>query len=1217
MHLFNEILKIDKKFQKSINMRLDYNKKDKIKSYIPTRASVHILKTYLQEFVKEQGMKSTMLVGPYGKGKSHLLLILLALLSKKNQNSNIPEVKKIMEDVVQKIKKLDVEAGVAAAYLIEQKKSYLPVIVSGAQKDLSRAMLLSLREALVREGLENIVPDTYFGEAKKTIEQWKNSYPDTYRNFLGYLKEKNISELSFLKSLERYEKEALDFFKEIYPKLTAGSIFEPMVQMDLLTLFSAVNKSICKDYGYQGIVLIFDEFSKFVEGYPKESFSSAMEELQNICELANASKKEKLHVILVAHKPMKEYRNVLPKEVINAYLGVEGRISEVYFTTSLKNSYELIQNVIIKNKDLFQKVVVETEKFQDMKESSYQLPYFQSLFERKEFEEIVAQGCFPMTPVAAYLLLKISEKAVQNERTVFTFLSNDEPYSLIQFLEKEKTFHGSYVTAGQVYDYFSNILKNDTSNEKLHNEWLKAEYALSGKCSLAEQDVLKTIALIRMVGKQDEMYAEDEVIRIGAGLNKNEYEKVIEGLKEQQILLYRSKTRAYAFKNNIGVDLEKEIKSVVDKKLSKINLCRELSRLSELKYEIPKRYNLKYAITRYFHYQFMTLENFFNLKNTEYLFQDKFADGKIIALIGEEEWTKEHWSEYLEKISDKLRNLGDKRVVAVFPLECFKEEELVKRILAIEMLKNSQEFLENNKALEQELELSLEDLTFELNATLEEYFLPYQGKSMVFHHEEIYGQNSFSKRKSDSKFNQFLSNILEEYYCHSPKINNELINKRTLTAQISKARMKLIEQILAKESFALYNQGTSAEATIFRAVFQKTGVLPVEDCKGQPVENGVRRILQVIDEFIESAAGEKQKFSILYQRLQGEKFGMRAGILPLYIAFCISKWEDTPVISLGDKEVKVEAKTFENINQSPENYCLYMEKETIEKENYLRGLEELFLNASERDYKEKKFFRLQMISDGIYAWFCSLPQCARSHMPKVKTKQQEKGIQKFKFSFSKLERNAREVLMDSLLKAYEKENYPELLKEIRFLKKELDHYILQLTEKTVKVTRQIFGLSDKEDLKLGLQSWCQTQNSSGIRYVYSRQANELIGNILRLETHHEKEIVEVLSKTVLDLFLEDWKEKSLDQYIEKLRGIKEEIEQISMEEKPEESNRIIFTDSQGNEIERYFRMEEEDGSSEFLRNEIESALEDFGDCLETNQKISVMVRMIEKLLEEK
>ena len=1216
MHPFNEILQIDKKFQKSINMRLDYNQKDKIKSYIPTRASVHILKTYLQEFVKEKGMKSTMLVGPYGKGKSHLLLILLALLSKRNQNSNIPEVRKIMEEVVQKIKKIDIEAGVAAAYLIEQKKSYLPVIVSGAQRDLSRAMLLSLREALVREGLENLVPDTYFEEAKKTITQWKDSYPDTYKNFVGYLKEKSFSELSFFKSLERYEKEALDFFKEIYPKLTAGSIFEPMVHMDLLTLFHTVNKSICKDYGYEGIVLIFDEFSKFVEGYPKESFSSAMEELQNICELANASKKEKLHVILVAHKPMKEYRNVLPKEVINAYLGVEGRISEIYFTTSLKNSYELIQNAIIKNNDLFQKVVVETEKFQDMQESSYQLPYFQALFGKKEFEEIVVKGCFPMTPVAAYLLLKISEKAVQNERTVFTFLSNDEPYSLIQFLEREKNFHGSYVTAGQIYDYFSNILKNDTSNEKLHNEWLKAEYALSGKCSLAEQDVLKTIALVRMVGKQDEMYAEDEVIRIGAGLNKSEYEKVIEGLKEQQILLFRSKTRAYAFKNNIGVDLEKEIKGVVDKKLSKINLCRELSRLSELKYEIPKRYNQKYAITRYFHYQFMMLENFLNLKSTEYLFQDKFADGKIIALIGEEE-IKEQEAEYVEKISNHLKNLGDKRVVVVSPLECFKEEELVKRILAIEILKNSQEFLENNKALEQELEISLEDLTFELNATLEQYFLPYQGNSMVFWHDEIYGKDSFSQRKSDSKFNQFLSDILERYYCHSPKINNELINKRTLTAQISKARIKLIEQILAKEDFSSYNQGTSAEATIFRAVFQKTGVIPREDCKGQAMENEVSRMLRVIDEYIESAAGEKQKFSVLYQRLQGENFGMRAGILPLYIAFCISKWEDTPVISLGDKEVKLEAKTFENINESPENYSLYMEKETIEKENYLRGLEELFLNTNAREYKEKKFFRLQMISDGIYAWFCSLPQCARGYIPNGKKRRQEKGIQKFKSSFSKLERNAREVLMDNLLEAYEAENYSELLEEITSLKKELDHYILQLTEKTVEITRQVFELSDKEDLKQGLQSFFQNKSNRNIQYVYSRQTNELIGNILRLETHHEKEIVEIISKTVLDLFLEDWKEKSLEQYLEKLQNIRTEIEETSLQEREEESSRIVFTDSQGNEIERYYRMEEEDGSSEFLRNEIESALEDFGDCLETNQKISVMVRMIEKLLEEK
>ena len=60
---------------------------------------------------------------------------------------------------------------------------------------------------------------------------------------------------------------------------------------------------------------------------------------------------------------------------------------------------------------------------------------------------------------------------------------------------------------------------------------------------------------------------------------------------------------------------------------------------------------------------------------------------------------------------------------------------------------------------------------------------------------------------------------------------------------------------------------------------------------------------------------------------------------------------------------------------------------------------------------------------------------------------------------------------------------------------------------------------------------------------------------------------------------------------------------------------MIFTNSKGFEVKKSFRMQENDGISEYLENEIESALEEYGDSLETNQKISVMLRMIEKLLE--
>lgn len=76
----NEIIKFNNSFKTSINLYLSLNKAEKVLSYIPTKSSVNFLDGYMQATInnKEQ---ATLLVGPYGKGKSHLLLVLLAILS--------------------------------------------------------------------------------------------------------------------------------------------------------------------------------------------------------------------------------------------------------------------------------------------------------------------------------------------------------------------------------------------------------------------------------------------------------------------------------------------------------------------------------------------------------------------------------------------------------------------------------------------------------------------------------------------------------------------------------------------------------------------------------------------------------------------------------------------------------------------------------------------------------------------------------------------------------------------------------------------------------------------------------------------------------------------------------------------------------------------------------------------------------------------------------
>ena len=1203
-----DVITVDKKFQKSINMRLDYNQMEKINSYIPTRASVAVLHELLEQFTAEQGMRSSILIGPYGKGKSHLLLVLLALLVAENRKEKDPERANCIEQLVKRLEKVDAKTAQFAKQLLKEKKVYLPVIVNAGQNALSRSFLLALKESLERVGLGKIAPDTYFEEAKKTISVWKTEYPTTYENFQEKIKEEYASFEGFYKGLEQYEEHALEYFQKIYPMFTAGSQFEPMVQMDVITLYRSINDILCREYGYAGIVVIFDEFSKFVEGYPKEHFSAAMAELQNLCELANSSKGQEVHVILVAHKAMKEYQNVLPKEVIDAYTGVEGRLREIYFTTSLKNSYELIGNVIQKEEKSFAKYL-ESKDMAEIAEKAYGFSYFNHLFHQsEEFEKIVVQGCYPFTPVSAYLLLKISEIAVQNERTVFTFLTNEEPYSLPYFLKEAKL--GDVLGAGQIYDYFSNILKNDISHLALHKEWLKAEYALSIRKDKKEQAVIKTMALLHMVGKHDEMFAMDDIICMGAGLSKESYQKAVASLLQEQIVLYRTKTRTYAFKNTVGIDVEKELREMVQKKFQKISLCEEITKLSELAYELPKRYNQTYSMTRYFAYKYMTVQNFLDLENIEFLFEEKFSDGKIVALIREKEAVCD-----LESIRKKTESLQDRRILVIVPDEDFSQSDIVRKILAIQELAKEEEFAQENKAVLQELSLYEEDLRFELNAYLEKQFMPLFAQCSVVYDGKICDKHAFGDKRHASKFNQFLSEVIEGYYEITPKINNEMINKRKLTAPIKKARIKIIENIRHCQEYDAYAKGTAPEATIFRAVFLRTGVLALrqgEERVAFPKDPGVAKVLDSIEQFICHATKEKQCFKDLYQTLQGEHYGVRSGVLPLYLAFCMQKWEQAAVIYLRGKEIGISAQLFDNINENPKDYEIFIEEESVQKQVYVEELERLFAVQTE---KQKESNRLLAIYDAMYEWFCSLPQVSRNYALDGKSEIERKGIKALRKSLLRGERNPHALFFSILPQAFGCEAYTELVKVLADVKLEMEQYVITLKEKVVQETRQILGLHQEDNLLLSLKEWGAEQTRVLQVHVLTTQAARLLKEINHLETHNEGDIVNYLSRCLLEQFIEDWKENSFVQYQEKLEQIVEEVSTCEVQKEVSGGQRFVFTNQQGMEVEKYLSVTSEDSSCEFLENEIECALEEFEDTLETDQKIAVMLKMIEKLLE--
>ena len=78
--MYDQYVDINKKFKSSVNLELDLQNEEKIEEYIPTTDLCDVIKKYIKSVLGNPNFKATTLSGPYGKGKSYLLLMILYLL---------------------------------------------------------------------------------------------------------------------------------------------------------------------------------------------------------------------------------------------------------------------------------------------------------------------------------------------------------------------------------------------------------------------------------------------------------------------------------------------------------------------------------------------------------------------------------------------------------------------------------------------------------------------------------------------------------------------------------------------------------------------------------------------------------------------------------------------------------------------------------------------------------------------------------------------------------------------------------------------------------------------------------------------------------------------------------------------------------------------------------------------------------------------------------
>lgn len=1161
---YNELIGVNENFQYSVNLQFDINNISKIKEYIPTRDGCELLEKYVDSILKGKN-RSTTLIGPYGKGKSHLLLVLITLLNDYEEND-----RKYINEFIDKVKNIDDKLYANLKRIREEKVKLMPVIINSNYGDLNQAFLLALSEALERENLSKIVINTYFDVAIKVIEKWEINYKDFIIEIKKCLKNYDCTLKELKQGLKQYSEKYYDIFKNVYSCMLHGQEFNPLVNSDIIKIYKDMVYEL-QNYNFNGIFIVFDEFSKFLEYADNSHMMKDLKLLQDFAELANrTSLNEQIHLCCITHKTINQYSKNFDEDKANAFKTVEGRFKELYFNRSLEQNYEIVSYAIEK-KQGFDKFY---SNFSKLNKDLYNLFNENLLFKNTEnVEEILFKGCFPLNPITTYSLIELSEKIAQNERTLFTFLTDDDSSSLKNYIINNGN---GLFNIDKIYDYFKPLLKKE-DDENIKTIWIKSENALMKLKDENERKIIKALSIIYMINEIDLLVPNDVTIMSSLSLPKEEYDNAINSLLEKSIIKRKKITDEIDFATIYNHELSREIKRLSESQFYEINIKDTLSEIVNINYSLPRRYNEEYKITRFFANIFMDEKDLLLFSNLEILFENYYCDGIIINLIRE--------SRNIQNVREHIKEISNNKVVIKVPKTVFP-----KTIISLLRDYKSIEYLLNNSSNDEEINNELELIQKENVEILNEQIQLYFSEDNI---QEFLYQDKIDKKVGN--LSAYLSDICSKIYYKTPIINNEMINKKVLSAPIKKARDIVIETILNDDKNYIKSK-TSAEATIYKAIVEKRST------------ESIKVVLNEINKFISDSENKKISFKTIYKKLEQEPYSIRKGIIPILIAMALYDYSDIIIVYFMNKEIELDATNLIKINESPEKYFILTEKGTADKIKYLSNLMYIF----DVPNLETQRINLKKLVETMRRWILSLPRILREYNNDEQEVEIKKEYISIKNELLKPDINNNEFIYKKIPEIFNTNDYFSIIDEIKNMKNVFNDFIQKYSSVLISKTIDIIEPGFKGSITSMFKEWYDENKLDKSNLIYDSNSKEFISYIKNISTHDEKDVVEKIAKIITGYYIEDWQPIEYQNYISGLNNIVNAVKNPF--QNASDTSRITLID--GNEkFEKYITSSEDISAiGNTLKNNIEEVINEYGESLTEQEKVSILLNIVKKYM---
>lgn len=1198
----SKMISVASGFQYSVNIAYDLNSDDKLKNFIPTKSALNLLEDILLSTLPTSTNRSRVLIGAYGKGKSHIVLTILSILLRKDLS--------LFEKLLPKVQENPQLYQLLLNYY-EKNTRLLPVIITGSNTSLSQAFLLALQRTLGENNLLDVMPETNYKAAVSTIKRWEREFPDTYEKFCEAIE---ISAESFISELEDYNIVTYEQFERIYPRLTSGSVFNPFMGFDIVELYESVVEAI-RPRGYAGVYVVYDEFSKFLEANITAASVSDTKMLQDFAEKCNRSGDKQMHLMLISHKEIANYIDKLPKQKVDGWRGVSERFTHIHLNNNFTQTYEIIASVIQKNPEKWEEFCKEkSAEFEGLKTTYAKHALFSDVSE-EELDKI-SHGCYPLHLVSTFILPRLSERVAQNERTLFTFLSAEGKSTLPAFLKQYTDAAFEVITPDLIYDYFEPLFKKEVYSGDLHKNYILASSILESlEPDSLESKIIKALGLIYILEQFEKL---KPTIGEIADMFKISYpvediKKAINNLIEKEYVIYLKRSNEYLrLKQTSGVDIREKINNLVEIQQRSVTVKATLNAANFDNYIYPYRYNDDKEMIRYFSFEFLESSEVTDDIDWDVKSEGVDADGIIYGIIPKDE-------EDVSRLKKKIfaTSKGVSQIIFIIPKHYIEIKNIVHEFNAVVKLRDASV---DDKILFEEYDVVYEDLREVINKFISTYTHPEEMKASYIYRGEVLPITRKAALTSQ------LSAICDEIFPDTPIINNEALNKNEPTAAAVNSRNKITTALLRTELDSnLGLLGTGQEVSIMRSTLVHTGIL-VEDngmmhINMHPKDELICNMLAKIENFVMTAKREGNvKFTEIYEVLTSpeSRIGLRRGLIPLYLATVFHTYKQEIIIHDRFGQISLTTDALLQINANPEGYTLYYLDWNPEKEKYIEGLSQVF-----EDFiipAEKSASSYEFVVSAIRRWFMSLPKY---------TKEAKHSTSKRYAAFLRvLKKNvgSNELLFKSLPKAFDlDEVYGGIVEEIAGAKKYYDNVLNELKSGLIKDVKELFvSEQNKENLKkMSLSSivkdWCDSLEQGVYEQIFNNGTERMLG-LFQTVTNDESTFIERLAKLATDLRIEDWDVNTREKFNDNVRLCKATAEEYRFEEVAVMDEvemtgfQVSFVDENGGAITKRFEPVETSPRGKLLYKSLSSTLDGMGQSITEQEKRQVLMDLLKKLL---